>query len=141
MGIKISPEAVEGLTVGYAVGEFDEATGTLGIDVSTMYATYAYGSFTVGYQDSENDGPTAADSDESDSWAVSYAVTDDFSVSYGQHEYTSGTDTDIQESSGFSASYTMGGMSVKAAFNSTDNMRAAASNDEDSFEIAVSFAF
>ena len=141
MGIKISPEAVEGLTVGYAVGEFDEASGTLGVDVSTMYATYAYGSFTVGYQDSENDGPTAADSDESDSWAVSYAVSDDFSVSYGQHEYTSGTDTDVQESSGFSASYTMGGTSIKAAFNSTDNIRAAASNDEDSFEIAVSFAF
>jgi outer membrane protein OmpU len=141
MGIKVSPEMVEGLTVGYAIGEFDEASGTLGIDVSTMYATYAYGSFTIGYQDSENDGPTAADSDESDSWAVSYAVSDDFSVSYGQHEYTSGTDTDVQESSGFSASYTMGGMSVKAAFNSTDNIRAAASNDEDSFEIAVSFAF
>jgi len=141
MGIKISPEAVEGLTVGYAVGEFDEASGTLGVDVSTMYATYAYGSFTVGYQDSENDGPTAADSDESDSWAVSYAVSDDFSVSYGQHEYTSGTDTDVQESSGFSASYTMGGTSIKAAFNSTDNIRAKASNDEDSFEIAISFAF
>ena len=141
MGIKISPEAVEGLTVGYAVGEYDEASGTLGIDVSTMYATYANGSFTVGYQDSENDGPTAADSDESDSWAVSYAVSDDFSVSYGQHEYTSGTDSDVQESSGFSASYTMGGTSIKAAFNSTDNMRAAASNDEDSFEIAISFAF
>ena len=141
MGIKVSPEALEGLTVGYAVGEFDEASGTLGIDVSTMYATYAYGSFTVGYQDSENDGPTAADSDESDSWAVSYAVSDEFSVSYGQHEFTDGTDTDIQESSGFSASYTMGGTSIKAAFNSTDNIRAKASNDEDSFEIAVSFAF
>ena len=141
MGIKVSPEAVEGLTVGYAVGEFDEAAGTLGIDTSTMYATYAYGSFTIGYQDSENDGPTAADSDESDSWAVSYAVSDDFSVSYGQHEYTSGTDTDVQESSGFSASYTMGGTSIKAAFNSTDNIRAKASNDEDSFEIAISFAF
>jgi len=141
MGIKISPEAIEGLTVGYATGEYDEASGTLGVDVSTVYATYAYGSFTVGYQDSENDGPTAADSDESNSWAVSYAVSDDFSVSYGQHEYESGTDTDVQESSGFSASYTMGGTSIKAAFNSTDNIRAAASNDEDSFEIAISFAF
>jgi outer membrane protein OmpU len=141
MGIKVSPEAVEGLTVGYAVGEFDEAAGTLGIDTSTMYATYAYGSFTVGYQDSENDGPTAADSDESDSWAVSYAVSDDFSISYGQHEYTGGTSANVQESSGFSASYTMGGTSIKAAFNSTDNIRNVASNDEDSFEIAISFAF
>jgi len=141
MGIKISPEAVDGLTLGYATGEYDKSSTTLGLDHTTMFATYAYGSFTVGYQDSEVDGPTAAASDESDSWAVSYAVSDDFSVSYGQHEYTSGTDTDVQESSGFSASYTMGGTSIKAAFNSTDNIRAAASNDEDSFEIAISFAF
>jgi len=141
MGIKISPEAVEGLTVGYATGEYDKSSTTLGLDHTTMFATYAYGSFTVGYQDSEIDGPTAAASDESDSWAVSYAVSDDFSVSYGQHEYTNGTDTDVQESSGFSASYTMGGTSIKAAFNSTDNIRAKASNDEDSFEIAISFAF
>ena len=141
MGIKISPEAVEGLTLGYATGEYDKSSTTLGLDHTTMFATYAYGSLTVGYQDSEIDGPTAAASDESTSWAVSYAVSDDFSVSYGQHEYEQGTDTDTQESSGFSASYTMGGTSIKAAFNSTDNIRAKASNDEDSFEIAISFAF
>jgi outer membrane protein OmpU len=141
MGIKISPEAVEGLTIGFATGEYDKSATTLGLDHSTMFATYAYGSFTVGYQSSEIDGPTAAASDESDSWAVSYAVSDDFSVSYGQHEYEQGTNANAQESSGFSASYTMGGTSIKAAFNSTDNIRTIASNDEDSFEIAVSFAF
>ena len=141
MGIKIAPEAVEGLTLGYATGEYDKSSTTLGLDHTTMFATYAYGSLTVGYQDSEIDGPTAAASDESTSWAVSYAVSDDFSVSYGQHEYEQGTNANAQESSGFSASYTMGGTSIKAAFNSTDNIRAKASNDEDSFEIAVSFAF
>ena len=141
MGIKIAPEAVEGLTLGYATGEYDKSSTTLGLDHTTMFATYAYGSMTVGYQDSEIDGPTAAASDESTSWAVSYAVSDDFSVSYGQHEYEQGTNANAQESSGFSASYTMGGTSIKAAFNSTDNIRAKASNDEDSFEIAISFAF
>ena len=141
MGIKISPEMVEGLTVGFATGEYDKSATTLGLDHSTMFATYAYGSLTVGYQQSDIDGPTAAASDESTSWAVSYAVSDEFSVSYGQHEYENGTDTDTQESSGFSASYTMGGTAIKAAFNSTDNIRAKASNDEDSFEIAISFAF
>ena len=142
MGIKISPEAVEGLTVGYAVGEFDEASGTLGVDVSTMYATYAVGGLTIGVQSSENDGPTAATTDESDSWAVSYAITDDFSVSYGQHTYEDGTNsTQDQESEGFSASYTAGGATIKAAFNSTDNIRNVATDDEDSMEIAVSFAF
>ena len=62
--------------------------------------------------------------------AISYAVNDDFSVSYGQHEYDDGDTTlSDQESSGFSASYTMGGTTVKAAFNETDNIRGVASND------------
>jgi len=141
MGIKIAPEAVEGLEIGYATGEFDEAAGTLGIDVSTMYAKYTWGSFTVGYQQSENDGPTSTDTDESDSWGVSYAVNDDFSVSYGQHTLDLGSSTSDQESSGFSASYTMGGTTISAAFNETDNIRGIAANDEDSYEIALSFAF
>ena len=140
MGIKIAPEAVEGLEVGYATGEFDE-TATVAIDVTTMYAKYSYGSFTVGVQSSENDGPTAATSDESDSWGVSYAVSDDMSISYGQHDLETGTDTDVQESSGFSASYTSGGATISAAFNTTDNIRNEATDDEDSYEIAISFAF
>ena len=45
---------MEGLTVGYAVGEFDESA-TVAIDVSTMWIKYAYGSFTIGYQESESD--------------------------------------------------------------------------------------
>jgi outer membrane protein OmpU len=141
MGIKIAPEAVEGLEIGYATGEKDEAAGTLGIDISTMYAKYTWGSFTVGYQQSENDGPTSTDTDESDSWGVSYAVNDDFSVSYGQHTLDLGSSTSDQESSGFSASYTMGGTTISAAFNETDNIRGDAANDEDSYEIALSFAF
>ena len=140
MGIKIAPEMVEGLELGYATGDYDE-TATASVDVSTMYVKYTYGSITVGYQESERDGSTAANDDESDSFGISYAVTDDFSVSYGQHDYEEGTDTDVQESSGFSASYTSGGVSVKAAFNSTDNIQNDSAADEDSYEIAVSFAF
>jgi len=141
MGIQIAPEMVEGLTAGYAVGEYDESA-TVSIDVSTMWVKYAMGSFTVGYQTSENDGGTTASTDESDSWAVSYAVSDEFSVSYGQHTYEDGTNsTNDQESSGFSASYTAGGTTISAAFNSTDNIRNTATDDEDSYEIAISFAF
>ncbi len=140
MGIQIAPEMVEGLTAGYAVGEFDE-TASRAIDVSTMWVTYAMGSFTVGYQQSENDGPSPTHTDESDSWAVSYAVSDEMSVSYGQHVYEGGVTTNDQESSGFSASYTAGGTTISAAFNSTDNIRNTATDDEDSYEIAISFAF
>jgi outer membrane protein OmpU len=142
MGVQIAPEMVDGLTIGYAQGEYDESATVLGVDVSTVWVKYVYGSLTVGYQESEDDGPTSATTDSSKSMAVSYAVTDDFSVSYGQHEYDDGdTSLSDQESSGFSASYTMGGTTISAAFNETDNIRGVASNDEDSYEIALSFAF
>ncbi len=140
VGIQIAPEMVEGLTVGYAFGEYDE-TATASIDVSTIWVKYAYGSFTIGMQESERDGSTAANSDDSNSFGISYAVSDEFSVSYGQHEYEEGTDADVQESSGISASYTSGGVTVSTAFNSTDNIQNDAAADEESFEIAVSFAF
>ena len=140
LGIQIVPEAIDGLSIGYATGESDE-TATVSVDHETIWVKYAYGSFTVGVQQSERDGGTAATLDESDSFGISYAVTDEFSVSYGQHEYEEGTNANSQESTGISASYTSGGVTMSAAFNSTDNIQTSAADDEDSFELAVSFAF
>jgi hypothetical protein len=42
-----------------------------------MYATYAFGSFTVGVQSSEADGGIAADDDEFSSHGITYQVSDD----------------------------------------------------------------
>jgi outer membrane protein OmpU len=143
MGVQIAPEMVDGLSIGYAVGEYEESAAIGDIDVSTMWIKYAYGSFTVSYQESEEDATTTANSNDSEEWGVSYAVTDDFSISYGQHEYNDGTDssTDNQESSGFSASYTMAGTSISASFNETDNADSTTTEDNEGFEINVSFAF
>jgi len=144
MGIKIAPEAVEGLTIGYAVGEHDESATVIGLDTTTMFVTYAYGSVTVGYQTSEVDGPTTTQDDDSTAFGISYAITDDFSVSYGEHTLDLGSATAAgtdQESKGISASYTMGGTSIKAAFNETDNIAGTATDDEESMEIALVFAF
>ena len=69
-GIMISPEMVEGLTIGYGMGELDDTTST-SIDNETFYVKYAIGGFTLGYQDSEADGSTAAKNDESEGWGVS----------------------------------------------------------------------
>ena len=54
-GIQISPEMVEGLTIGYGIGELDDTTST-SIDNETLFVKYAVGGFTLGYQDSEADG-------------------------------------------------------------------------------------
>ena len=143
-GISYSPEMVSGLTLGYAEGSYD-TSATLSTDESTMYVKYTVGALSVGYQESEEDAGTAATTDETTSIGISYAVTDDFSVSYGTHtvDYGSTSVTLDQESSGFSASYTMGGMTIGGAVNSTDNIAgsALAANDRDSYELNLSFAF
>jgi len=141
-GIKMSPEMVEGLEVGYAFGT-SEATAGTEVDESTMYVKYAIGSLTVGYQTSEFDAPTSAASDDSTMWGVSYAVSDSFSIAYNVSEFDIGGAADDQESSGISASYTMGGITVAGAMNSTDNIAGstATTADKDAYEMSVSFAF
>jgi len=62
-------------------------------------------------------------------------------VSYGEHTLDLGSSTSDQESEGFSASYTMGGTSIKAAFNETANVAGVATTDRESYEIALVFAF
>ena len=141
-GIKMSPEMVEGLEVGYAFGT-SEATAGTEIDESTMYVKYAVGAVTIGYQTSEYDAPTAAASNDSTMMGISYAVSDAFSVAYSQSEFDIGGAADDQKSTGISASYTMGGITVAGAMNSTDNIAGstATTADKDAYEMSVSFAF
>ena len=141
-GIQIKPEMVEGLTLGYAEGSYD-TSATLSTDESTMYALYTMGAFSVGYQASEIDAGTANDTDETVSMSISYAVSDDISISYGTHTVDFGDVGTDQESSGFSASYTTGGMTIAAYMNSADNVAGStlATADRESYELSLSFAF
>jgi outer membrane protein OmpU len=141
-GIEISPEMVEGLTIGYASGELAD-TATTTIDHSTLFVKYTIGSLTLGYQEHEADGPNATKTDESESMAISYAVSDDLSISYGEREYNSGDKTLDQEDEALSISYTMGGMTIAGGFNSSDNVAGASATtaDKESYEIGLSFAF
>ena len=50
------------------------------------------------------------------------------------------TDED-QESSGISASYTMGGITLGGAMNEVDNMGGTAATDVEGYEFTLSFAF
>ena len=143
--IAFSPEMVEGLTVGYAKG--DQQTG-INIDnsKSTGYIKYATGGFTVGYQVSEADHDTKTSSADVVAYGITYAVNDDFSIGYHSHTYepdsgASSSASNDQESTGVSASYTMGGMTLAGAMNETDNSRGLASNDFESYEFNLSFAF
>ncbi len=146
-GIQISPEMVEGLTVGYATAELEDTTST-SIDNETFFVKYAVGGFTLGYQTHEADSSVAADNDESTSWGISYAVNENMTIAYGERDYdddtsTAGSSSSEQHDSGFSASYTMGGMTIAGHMNTNDNVggSTAATNDKESYEFALTFAF
>ena len=142
--IAVSPEAVEGLTLGYGAGSVPVAGNELEKDNSTMYVKYAIGGFTVGYQQSESDHDTTSSSQDSMAYGITYAVNDDFSIGYSYHEVefdSSANNNTDQESTGISASYTMGGMTLGGAMNEVESMDGVATGDYEGYEFNLSFAF
>merc|ERR1712169_113659 len=83
-----NPEMVPGLRVGGALGQCEDCNqGNKDTDEETVFATYAYGPLSIGYQASEVDNGTKTY--DSDIYGVSFNVNDALSVSY-QHGETSG---------------------------------------------------
>jgi outer membrane protein OmpU len=134
---------IEGLTVGYAQDD-NGLGGTSKIEYDTAYIKYAFGSFTVGMQEGEQDqsGATTSD-DEYSALGISYQVNDDMSVSYNTSERDFGDQTADQEASAIQMSYTTGGVTVSAALAEVKNVGGSTNvqDDIDGFEIDVSFAF
>ena len=138
-GITLKPEAVEGLEIGFALGETEETAGTK-VDEQAMYVKYTYGSITAGYQMNEADGPTSATDVETTAFGISYALTDDITVAYNQASSDRANATRDQDSTGISASFTSGGITVAGVMNSVDNV-AYATTDAEGYEFNISFAF
>ena len=132
-----------GLTLGGGNMKVGNTAARVGESAATGYAKYSNGGLTVGYQESEIDAPTATDSDESQMFGISYAVTDSFSIAYSESSFDLGSTTTDQESDGISASYTMGGITVAGAMNSTENIAGDTNTtaDKDAYEMSISFAF
>ena len=110
--------------------------------MTTAWATYTTGPITMGVQLSEID-KTAANSDvDREHVAISFAVNENLSISYGISNvgYESSSKSD-EESSGFSASYTMGGMTLGAVANKTDSLLGTAGTDRTFTEVSLAFAF
>ncbi len=144
-GIQVSPEMVEGLTIGYGFGELEPNTSQT-IDNETLFVKYAVGGLTLGYQQSDTDGTAATQDDESTGWGVTYAVNENFTIGYGERDYDDDTSTTTkveQNDKGFQASYTMGGMTIAGHMNENDNVdgSTAATADKESYEFALTFAF
>jgi len=136
--LKMSP--MDGLNVGVGLGDIGTSTGKED-EHQTYYATYAVGSFTVGYQDSEVDYAGSTADEDSTAMSVSFAVNDNLSISYGTWETDQGGSTVTEEIDGISIGYSMGGMTIKAHKNKGDNLGNAATTSSEHTEIALSWAF
>ena len=138
--------AVENLELGFAIGE-DNGSATA-VDNTIMYAKYTMGGATIGVQKNDADSATTGD-EEFTAVGISYAVSEDLSVAAGKSKLAyEAVGTDAQEATGFSASYTMGSMTLAGTLNSIKNEGAAQTGaahsnltDSDTFELNLSFAF
>ena len=74
-------------------------------------------------------------------YGASFAVNDDLTISYGRQTVEIQGKADDEINSGFSASYTMGSMSVGAYVNKTENVAGASANDDEGKGITLSIAF
>jgi len=135
----VADDLIDGVQVGYGIGT-NQASSTSEDDLSTGWVKYTSGPATVGVQLSSIDKP-ANDIDRKAA-AISFAVNESLSVSYGlstvDFEQASKSD---EESSGISASYTMGGMTIGAVMNKTDSVGGTSGTDSTYTELSVAFAF
>ena len=131
---------VDGLTIGAATGEDNSVAAS--IDITNMYVTYTMDAFSVGYQASEADSETASADKDFTAIGISYAVSDDMSVSLNSstHEYESSTLSD-QEAMGVSVSYTMGSLGISLSMHQVDNIAHSGNNDREGYQLGLSFAF
>ena len=138
--------AVENLELGFAIGE-DNGSATA-VDNTIMYAKYTMGGATIGVQKNEADSASGTDEDFT-AMALSYAVSEDMSVSMGKSKLDyEAVGTKAQEATGFSASYTMGSMTLAGTLNKIKNEGSASTgagntkkDSSDTFELNLAFAF
>jgi outer membrane protein OmpU len=142
-GYGVTYTGVEGLTLKFANADATNATSALSGDNTVMSASYAYGPVTVSYSDMEHDLNEAAHDFEMTSYAVSYTVSDELSLTYGQEELTREGVATSAEYSGISAAYTTGGMTISAGmWDATDAAFDTGSHsDLEKWTLGVSFAF
>ena len=135
---------IEGLSLYAALGENNNqpTTGITGkADLSMIGAKYAMGAFTIGYQVNDTDSGSANQDEEFTAMGISYAVSDDLSVSLNQSTIDFESGTNDQEATGISFSYTSGGMTISGTHSTVDNVGGTATADNVGYEVNFTFAF
>jgi outer membrane protein OmpU len=129
---------VEGLTLKF--GQGDSGAPATETKSTTMHASYAIGSFTLGVANTEADN-TGAVNREVDSMQIAYTLTDDMSLTYGEETFdTAGNATD-EEVSKLGVSYTTGGMTIGAATIESKGAGNTVGSKSERWQLDLSFAF
>jgi hypothetical protein len=141
----MSPEMLPGLTVGGGFGSLEDGGTTHGKDrdEETIFATYALGPLSFGYQWSEDDD-AGSTTYTTDIYGASFNVNDVFSVSYqyGETEYDKTSGTDITaEFEGISAAYNVGPMAIKFTHNEGKNYNGTSGTNDEHRELNLSMSF
>ena len=141
MDYGFSYSGVDGLTIAAATGE-DNTSATAGLDLTQMYATYTMDAISVGVHMSESDSETANADKDFTALGISYAVSEDMSVSLNTStiEYENSTLSD-QEATAVSISYTMGSMTLSGNMNQVDNIAGTSTDDRSGYSFTLGFAF
>jgi hypothetical protein len=140
----------EGLKIygGYATVDQEQQATAINDDISEWTAgiEYKVGSFTLGYQVSEEDNGRATTTTGYDNtgYGIVFAINDDLSISYNNFESEQqGTTKTTAEASSIQLAYSSGGLSVRIAEQTIDNKNysTAAANQRDATTVSVSLAF
>ncbi len=141
-GYGIAFTGIDGLNIG-AAQEDNNATKDAAVENTVFYATYTMDAFSFGIQSNETDSQTANSDTEFEAWGVSYAVSEDISISYGSSEveFESGASKSKQEADAIGVSWTNGSMSISASRHDIANVAGTATDDRDVTEVNLTFAF
>ena len=131
---------IEGLDIYAAMGENNDTSN--GADASNFAIKYAMGAMTIGYQANEVDYGTGSVDRDFTAIGLSYAVSDDTSVSINQSTIDfESSSLDDQEATAVSFSHTQGGMTISGSYGSIDNVGGTATTDNSGYELNLAFAF
>jgi outer membrane protein OmpU len=132
---------VEGLSLNVARG--DKETIGSQAEITTMKASYAIGSITLGYSVNDAETDAAGGDEELTSMNIAYTVSDNMSVSYGVESFENEGSSNDEEMTGFGVSYTTGGVTLSANQYNAENVGgiAGTAGEKERWALSASFAF
>ena len=131
---------IDGLTIGAGMGEDNGEGPADADDVTAFNVTYAMDAVSVGYSSYEVDSNADSSDTTLTAMGISYAVSDDLSVSVNTSETEIEGSSD-QEATGVSASLVIGSMTLSANHNSVENVGGTTGKDRSGYALGLSFAF